>query len=124
MDGNRIKDEKGNIVVLRGVSIADPYFLDRVYHHFNEADFAELAEEWRATVVRVPFHPDFWEHDPNYAVSYLDPIVIWGEKYGLYILLGWHTHGNPVTGEVESPKWGSGPPRFPWLGTPIIPAWT
>ena len=33
--------------------------------------------------------------------KYLDPLVQWGEEPGLYIFLGWHTHGNPITGQVK-----------------------
>jgi len=36
----------------------------------------------------------------------------------MYILLGWHAHGNPLTGEVEQPTWGK---DHPWHGNPYNP---
>ncbi len=118
VEGNRIVDENGSEVILRGVAIEDPYFVDHVAHHFLEADFEELSANWQADVVRVPIHPDLWEYDPDYIEKYLDPIVSWGRKYGMYILLGWHAHGNAITGEVEHPTWGR---DYPWHGNPYNP---
>jgi endoglucanase len=116
--GAQIVDESGSEAVLRGVAIEDPYVLKNFDHGLLEADFSELAHNWRASVIRVPVHPDLWEHDPGYTESHLDPIVGWGRKYGVYILLGWHAHGNPITGEVESTPWGN---NYPWHGSPYDP---
>ena len=115
-DGKQIVDQNGQVVVLRGVAVEDPAWAD-YYGDFSEAHFAEMAN-WGINVVRVPFHPDLWENDPEYAEKYLEPIVFWGQKYGMYILLGWHAHGNPITGDVERPSWGYEPP---WHGNPYDP---
>ena len=118
VEGNQIVYENGSKVILRGAAVEDPYFLDVVAHHFLEADFAELSSNWHADVVRVPIYPDLWEHDPKYTEKYLDPIVSWGRKYGMYILLGWHAHGNPITDKVELPSWRK---DYPWHGNPYNP---
>jgi hypothetical protein len=109
---NRLVDENNNAVTLRGVSIADPYFLDHIDNRFSEDIFAELST-WNINVVRVPIHPGAWkgvgtwpasgswQDGENYAKKYLDPIVSWGKKYGFYIILDWHAIGNPLTGQAQ-----------------------
>jgi len=104
VDGNKLVDEDNNTVTLRGVSIADPYYLDHYDYHFSEEIFAELSD-WNINVVRVPIHPGWWQAEEDYAQKYLDPIVSWGEKYGFYIILDWHAIGNPLTGETQNPAW-------------------
>lgn len=117
---NHLEDPAGREVVLRGVSFADPFFLadDRLTNHFCEADVAELATRWNVNIIRVPIHPGLWQRDGQYMEKYLDPIVGWGEKYGVYILIDWHAHGNPVTGETEHP---GGENTYPWQGNPYNP---
>lgn len=36
--------------------------------------------------------------------DYLDPLVQWGAELGLYIFIGWHAHGNPITGFNPDPR--------------------
>ena len=115
IDGNQIKNIHGEQVVLRGVAIADPLILanHRRDKHFIREDYRVLAQEWGANIIRVPIHPPTWELDQRYMEKYLDPLVQWGEELGLYIFLGWHAHGNPITGQVEQVDWKD---SWPWLG--------
>jgi len=121
VEGGRLVDERGSVVVLRGVAVEEPYFLKYIEKRFDGVDFMELSQNWHANVIRVPVSPDLWEHNPNYTQELLDSIVEWGRQYGIYILLGWHAHGNPITGEVSIPDWGSTPP---WNGNPYNPNMT
>lgn len=102
--GNRIVDEDNNSVVLRGVSIADPYRLYHTDNNFSEDIFSELSN-WNVNVVRVPIHPGWWQAEENYAQKYLDSVIRWGRKYGFYIILDWHAIGNPLNGKAQSPEW-------------------
>lgn len=104
VEGNSLVDEDNNIVILRGVTIADPYCLDHYDHYFSEKIFEELSN-WNINIVRIPIHPGWWQAEKDYAESYLDTIVSWGEKYGFYIILDWHAIGNPLTGEPQNPEW-------------------
>ena len=115
IDGNQIKNVHGEVVVMRGVAIADPLILanHRRDKHFIREDYRVLAQEWGANIIRVPIRPPTWELDQEYMEKYLDPLVQWGEQLGLYIFLGWHAHGNPITGEVEQVEWKD---SWPWLG--------
>ena len=104
VDGNKLVDNHNNTVRLRGVSIADPYYLAHYDYHFSEGILAELSD-WNINVVRVPIHPGWWQAEEDYCQKYLDPVVSWGEKYGFYIILDWHAIGNPLTGEAQNPEW-------------------
>lgn len=111
---NKLVDENGKAIILRGVAIEDPgYGLGR---GLNERDFVELTQNWKVNVIRIPVHPDLWEQNPSYTTDYLDKIILFGKKYGMYILLGWHAHGNPITGEVEHVEY-----QYPYKGNPYNP---
>jgi endoglucanase len=107
VNGTKLVDDHNNIVRLRGVSIADPYYLAHYDYHFSEGIFAELSD-WNINVVRVPIHPGWWQAEEDYSRKYLDPVVSWGEKYRFYIILDWHAIGNPLTGETQNPAWKEG----------------
>ncbi|MDP6776194.1 MAG: cellulase family glycosylhydrolase, partial [Candidatus Latescibacteria bacterium] len=104
-------------VVLRGVATVDPYFLHR-RERVSRSDFAVLARDWNAGIVRLPVHPDLWQLSDRYLEDYVDPIVAWCEELGIYVFLGWHAHGSPITGQAEKPDWAQTPP---WRGNPYNP---
>lgn len=93
--GNRLVAE-GEEVVLKGVAIADPCFLDWE-GRFEEELFDEL-KGWGVNVVRVPIHPVFWKRYPDYSERYLDKIIEWSAERGIYVIIDWHAIGNPKTG--------------------------
>jgi endoglucanase len=102
--GNRLVDKDNKTVTLRGVSIADPYYLEKYNNHFSEDIFAELSE-WNINVIRIPIHPGWWQDREDYSERYLDTIVDWAEKYGFYVIFDWHAIGNPITGVPQNPEW-------------------
>lgn len=115
VQGNRIVDENGTPVILRGVVIEDQYHAHWVGEQWGypieEPDVVELAQSWHVNVIRVPILPDLWQSYPSDVEGLLDHIVEWGNKYGIYILLDWHAIGNPITGQVY-PSEDSGMPPF------------
>ena len=115
VQGNRIVNENGLQVVLRGVMIEEQ---SDISVRFDEGDVVELAQNWHVNVIRVWIFPDLWQNDPRYVEDILDPIVNWGNKYGIYILLGWSAHGNPITGQTDLPDWRN---LFPFHGNPYNP---
>ena len=120
VEENRIVDADGADVVLRGVAVVDP-LVGRGYRHstrLGEQDLETLARQWRAGIVRLPMHPDLMSNYPAYLREFVDPLVDWAGEHRLYLLLGYHAHGNPLTGEVEETPWGSDPP---WRGNPYNP---
>lgn len=56
--GNKFVDPAGNVVLFRGMAIADP---DKIEHqgHWN-LDFFQHVQQTGAKVVRIPVHPIAW----------------------------------------------------------------
>ena len=104
-------------VVMRGVAVIDPYFLRAATRRGTDA-LDILADEWNVDVIRVPIHPDLGQRYRDYLSRGGDQIVAWGQRRGVYIFLGWHAHGNPLTGQTELPEWGY---QHPWSGNPYNP---
>ncbi len=120
VEENRIVDADGADVILRGVAVVDPLIgrASRYSPNPSERDIETLAVEWNAGIVRVPMHPDLMSNHPTYLRDFVDPLVEGAGDRELYLLLGYHAHGNPLTGEVEDTPWGYEPP---WNGNPYDP---
>jgi endoglucanase len=93
VEGNRIVDESGATVVLRGVSFSDPDRLERA-GQWNRALF-QAAKDWNANVVRLPVHPSSWRNrgEDSY-LRLLDQGVEWAEELGMYVIIDWHSIGS------------------------------
>ena len=115
VEGNRLVAD-GRPVLLRGASIADPFYLGWE-GRFGE-ELLDVLAGWGANVVRVPVHPLFWRRCPDYAERYLDVLLEWAEGKDMYVIIDWHAIGNPLTGETPFPSWAS---REPWRGQPYEP---
>ncbi|MCS7386287.1 MAG: glycoside hydrolase family 5 protein [archaeon GB-1867-005] len=107
----------GKEVILRGVGIADPAYLDWE-GKFGEELF-DVIKMWNVNVVRVPVHPVFWKRYFDYLERYLDRVVEWCEERGIYVIIDWHAIGNPITGETETPENFSWMYEEPWNGENI-----
>ena len=118
VENGELVTTSGDPVVLHGVSLADPYFLREVDGRNLSSDIEELDTEWGVDVIRVPIYPELWTHHPSYLAEYVDPVVAEARDHGLYVILGWHAQGNPLTGEVDSMEWENTPP---WRGNPFRP---
>ena len=91
--GNRLVDEAGAPVVLRGVSFSDPDRLEQA-GQWNRAYF-EAAQAWNANVVRFPVHPRAWRArgEEDY-LRLLDQGIAWATDLGMYVIIDWHSIGN------------------------------
>ena len=102
VDGNRFVDGRGEAVVLRGVSVADPDRLAAAGRWRREL-FEEIAA-WGADVVRLPVHPVAWRGRGK--VEYfelLDQAVVWATELELYLMIDWHSIGNLMAGLFQDP---------------------
>jgi len=122
---NMVVDDDCNSVLLRGVALQGPRFMQLAYeidaserHFYTEEDFRVLSEEWNVNFVRVVIWPELWINFPDYLDVYVDDLVAWGNQYGIYVLLGYHSHGNAGTGEFEETSWAND--GF-WQGSPYNP---
>lgn len=97
VNGNRFIGPDGETVVFRGFSFSDPDRLDRL-GQWNRGLFEEARLRWNASVVRLPIHPAAWRERGREAyLALLDDGIRWAEAVGLYVIIDWHTIGNPVT---------------------------
>ena len=104
VDGNQIVDERGTPVVLRGLNISDPDKIQR-NGRWTRGHF-EVIKEWGADVVRVPVHPVSWRGRGKAGYfRLLDQAVVWASELDLYLIIDWHSIGNPLSGLYQHPMY-------------------
>lgn len=94
-DGNKLVNEGGEGITLRGLMPPDPAVMRRE-GRFDRVFFEKMASTG-ANVIRIPVHPEQWEHDPDYLWRYLDPAVTWNGENGVYTIIDLHFIGNIET---------------------------
>jgi hypothetical protein len=100
--GNRFVDAKGDTVLFRGVSVADPDKIEKE-GHWSPALF-EHVHDMGATLVRLPVHPSAWRfRTPGRYLVLLDSAVRWCGRLGMYVDIDWHSIGNLETGLFQDP---------------------
>jgi endoglucanase len=107
VEGNRIKDPNGNIVVLRGVSLIDLGFLEdwqggaiNMINRLTDRDDSQgNSPGWYPKILRIPIHPpdsvDNWPYrwgpnDDRFYNGLLRPVVDYCADKDLYVILDWH----------------------------------
>lgn len=93
VQGNKFVNDKGKVLVFRGVNIADP---DKLVNqgHFNRQHF-EAIKSWGANVVRIPVHPSTWQKRGKQGyLPILDQTIQWLNELGMYAIIDWHSMGN------------------------------
>lgn len=107
-EGNKLIDVNGQVVTLRGLMPSDPAVLRRK-GQLERLFFDRMAASG-ANVIRIPVHPERWEHDPDYLWRYLDPIVTWNGENGVYTIIDLHFIGDIGTDrglqmpDIENPS--------------------
>lgn len=106
VEGNRFVDERGETVVLRGLSFSDPDRLERM-GHWNQ-EYFEVAASWGANVVRFPVHPSAWrDRGVRDYLNLLDQGVEWAGGLGMYVIIDWHSIGNLRTEVFQHPMYNT-----------------
>jgi len=101
VDGINFVDGQGEVVVFKGLNIADPDRLEKE-DQWNAGLFEELAA-WGANIVRFPVHPRAWrERGSDEYLKLLDQGIEWAKKAGLYVIIDWHSIGNLRTGLFQN----------------------
>jgi hypothetical protein len=103
---NKFVDPKGDTVLFRGLSIADP---DKIEHqgHWNKSLF-NAVKEMGAGLVRIPVHPIAWR--TRGAESYLqllDSAVDWCTDLNMYVIIDWHSIGNLQMELFQNPMYNT-----------------
>ncbi len=121
VDGRHIKDPDGNIVILRGVAVADLRVLNTQRSGWPATRVMErAADEFGARVIRLTVHPSQWLPDPDgYFIDHLDPAVQWAVEHGVYVIVDWHYvagGGNdpsyPELADETRAFWSATAPRY------------
>jgi hypothetical protein len=90
IEGNKIVNENGSVVILRGLNYFDQAHCDR--GNKMEADFIEMAKEWYAKAVRLPVHrPEFFQDPKRFMDRWLTPQINLCEHLGMYPIVDFHT---------------------------------
>ncbi|KXI30726.1 glycoside hydrolase family 5 protein [Paraglaciecola hydrolytica] len=92
VSGNKLLDESGKQVILRGVNIADPAKIFK-QQQWSLSLFTEL-KAWGVNVIRLPVHPSAWRTaDKDNYLALLDEAVSWANSLSLYLIIDWHSIG-------------------------------
>lgn len=104
--GNRFVNSKGDTVLFRGLSIADP---DKILHQgeWNKELFIRI-KNLGAMLVRIPVHPIAWrERTPEKYLKLLDQAVEWCTDESLYVDIDWHSIGNLEEDLFQDPQYNT-----------------
>lgn len=101
--GNKIINEEGKEIILKGACLIDPALTLKRDNHFSLKDLKNI-KEFGFNTIKIVIIPSMFESEKNYCKKFLDKIVIECKKLGLYCWIDWHAHGNPLTGETRSPE--------------------
>jgi len=132
VDGNKIKDPAGNVVVLRGVDTIDLGETERnrggaiamIDRLTNKSDTQGSSPGWYPRVIRLAIYPadegDFnspWTFEPgsdDYYNNLLRPVVDYCKSKDLYVIVDWHYVGDDTWDKVAqtSEFWEYMAPRF------------
>lgn len=97
--GNKIVNEEGEIVVLRGLGVAEMIYLATGSYDvlWNEELF-RTVHDWGATAVRIPVAPVRFFQDEERGLELLDQAIEWAGKYEMYVIINFNIFGFPPTG--------------------------
>jgi len=120
VDGNKIKDPNGNIVVLRGVALIDLGCIEvwrggvipLINRLINPNDNQGSYTGWGTKVIRLAVYPSdegagnypwYFDDDPNlYYNNLLRPVVDYCKSKDLYVIIDWHYVGVNTYSKVPS----------------------
>lgn len=105
-DGRWIKDESGNIIILRGTARGSLCWTGWPPwgEHEVEADY-DLLKQSGANIVRLCLNSKYYESFPGY-VELIDQIIEWCKAKQIRVLLDLHTLTDP-SAATERYKWDS-----------------
>jgi endoglucanase len=102
--GNKFVNERGDTILFRGISIADPDKIEQE-GRWNKNLFVKI-KEYGATLVRLPVHPVPWRmRTPEKFLQLLDQAVEWCTELGMYVIIDWHSIGNLEMELFQSPEY-------------------
>ncbi len=91
VEGNRILDEHGDTVVLRGMSLFWSQWMGKYY---NGPLIRWLRDDWNVTVVRAALAVDSGGYLENRETELqkLEAVIDAAILFGVYVIVDWHAH--------------------------------
>lgn len=92
VDGGFLVNDRGEKVVLKGVSFGWHNWWPRFY---NEKVVETLTNDWHCSVVRAAMGVDperGYIHDPEFSTECVTQVVDAAIKNGIYVIIDWHSH--------------------------------
>lgn len=89
--GNKIVDQDGNPIVLRGMSLFWSQWSGRYY---NPEVVKWLKNDWKCTIIRAPLAVDYngYLNNPEKEKAKIKAVIEAAIVEGLYIVIDWHDH--------------------------------
>ncbi len=105
-EANRIVDQNGAVQLFHGVAVPDVLWIyernDAGIGFFDERLF-RTAADWKANILRLSISPAlFRKHGPEETLKALDASVAFARRYGLYLIVNFHTIGFPPDSRYKS----------------------
>ncbi|HOK52757.1 MAG TPA: cellulase family glycosylhydrolase [Bacteroidales bacterium] len=91
VDGNRIVDQHGQVVQLRGMSLCWSQWFPR---HYNYETVKWLRDDWHCDVVRAAMAVE-WDgylSHPDLEQGKIETVVHAAIELGIYVIIDWHDH--------------------------------
>lgn len=102
VEKNKIVNEKGEVVVLRGVALIDPVAL-MGENEWNENHFEQMAK-WKVELARIPVTPINWQKKgKEFYIKAIEQAVKWAKPRGIYLIIDWHSIGNLKDNKYQLP---------------------
>ena len=91
VEGNRIVDQHGEPVVLRGMSL---FWSDEMPRFYNAETVRWLRDDWRVTVVRaaIAVREDGYLSHPERETAKAEAVIDAAIEAGIYVIVDWHAH--------------------------------
>jgi endoglucanase len=91
VEGNRIVDQRGAPVMLRGMSLFWSQWGGRYY---NRSAISWLVRDWNVNVVRVAMavHEDGYLAHPEREMRKVTAVIDAAIEQGIYVIVDWHAH--------------------------------
>ena len=86
--GNRVVDEHGKPVVLRGMSL---YWSQWKGQFYNPQAIKWLRDDWHCTVVRAAMAVGSYARDPETEKRKIQTVAEAAIDLGIYVIIDWHT---------------------------------
>jgi endoglucanase len=130
VEGTKLVDQHGNVIVLKGVSYGWHNWWPRFY---NKKTVSWLYKDWKCTVVRAAMGVEpqkGYLKDPGWSKETIEAVIEGAIENGIYVIIDWHSHGLHLDNalvffEEMAKKYGTYPNViYEIYNEPVYQSWT